>query len=439
MMDRPVDIIACKRDGRALTRAQIEQFVRGVVDGSFRDYQASALLMAIVLNGMSHEETVWLTEAMLRSGRLEHFPDCVRPKVDKHSTGGVGDKISLVLAPLAATVGLTVPMMSGRGLGHTGGTLDKLEAIPGFSVTLMPEVYRMQLEQVHAALIGQSADMVPADRILYGLRDVTATVESIPLICASILSKKLAEGIDALVLDVKCGVGAFMQSELDARRLAEALVCIGRDLGKPTTAILTRMDQPLGYAVGNALEVAEVLDCLRGRGPEDVMRVSFELTAEMMRLGGLVESRDDALPQLEQAIQSGAALGVFSEVIGAQGGDVRIVEDPRRLPQTGERELLYYTGTESAYVVELDARKVGEAACLLGAGRQYLDDVIDPAVGVRLRCKLGALVQPGDVLAELHYNDSLRLEPALEQLRASYRFGRTPPSVDDIIIDRILS
>lgn len=261
----PQEIIARKRDGLALTPSEIESFVEGVVSGEFQDYQSSALLMAIWLKGMSPEETAHLTDAMMRSGRVVELPEITRPKVDKHSTGGVGDKVSLILAPLAAACGLCVPMMSGRGLGHTGGTLDKLESIPGFSTQLSDADYRAQLGRIHQAMIGQSADMVPADRKLYALRDVTATVESIPLICASILSKKLAEGIDSLVLDVKCGLGAFMKTESDARALAEALVGISSTMGKPTSALLTRMDEPLGCMIGNSLEVIESIDCLKGR------------------------------------------------------------------------------------------------------------------------------------------------------------------------------
>lgn len=357
MIESPLDIIACKRDGGALTQEQIQRFIAGVLSGDFRDYQASALLMAIVLNGMSHQETVWLTDAMMRSGRVEAVPASGRPRVDKHSTGGVGDKVSLVLAPLSAAVGLTVPMMSGRGLGHTGGTLDKLESIPGFSVDLSPEAYSKQLERLHVAMIGQSDDIVPADRILYALRDVTATVESIPLICASILSKKHAEGIDSLVLDVKCGAGAFMQTEQDARLLAESLVRISCDLGKPTTALLTRMEQPLGYAVGNALEVEEVLNCLEGQGPEDLMQVTTELAIEMMRLGDLITDTDDARERLEKAIQSGRARALFQDMVCAQGGDGTLVERREVLPQAKQCYPLAYAGTEPAYVSDLNAKK----------------------------------------------------------------------------------
>ena len=317
----PQEIIAHKRDGLALSRAEVEQFVSEVVSGEFKDYQSSALLMAILLKGMTPEETVWLTEAMMRSGRIVDLPEITRPKVDKHSTGGVGDKVSLILAPLVAACGLCVPMMSGRGLGHTGGTLDKLEAIPGFRTELTDVDYRAQLASLHQAMIGQSADIVPADRKLYALRDVTATVESIPLICSSILSKKMAEGIDSLVLDVKCGLGAFMKTEVEARQLSESLVAISASMGKPTTAILTRMDEPLGHMIGNSLEVIESIDCLRGKGPADLMEVTYALCAEMLILGGIQSNREDAMSALKAAIDSGAALEGFRALVEAQGGD----------------------------------------------------------------------------------------------------------------------
>jgi pyrimidine-nucleoside phosphorylase len=436
-MDIPQEIIAIKRDGGHLSRAQIEQFVAGVVSGAFRDYQASALLMAIVLNGMSDAETAWLTEAMMRSGRVVELPEITRPKVDKHSTGGVGDKVSLIVAPLAASLGLCVPMMSGRGLGHTGGTLDKLESIPGFEVDLSDAAYRAQLGSIHQAMIGQSADIVPADRKLYALRDVTATVESIPLICASILSKKLAEGIDALVLDVKCGRGAFMQTEADARALAEALVKISVGVGKPTTALITRMDQPLGNAVGNALEVIEAIDCLRGEGPPDLMRVSYELVAEMLRLGGLCESRGHAQQLMESALQSGAALHAFRELLGAQGGDVCVVDDRSRLPTATQYFELRYDGAASAYVAGVDALLVGEAARLLGAGRAYAEAPIDPAVGIVFSQKVGAAVAPGDLICRVHYNASESLEPALDRLRAALSYSSRAVPAAELLIDRI--
>jgi pyrimidine-nucleoside phosphorylase len=436
-MDIPQEIIAIKRDGGTLSRAQIEQFVAGVVSGDFRDYQASALLMAIVLKGMNHEETAWLTEAMMRSGRIVELPEITRPKVDKHSTGGVGDKVSLILAPLAASVGLCVPMMSGRGLGHTGGTLDKLEAIPGFQVELSDAAYHTQLAEIHQAMIGQSADMVPADRILYALRDVTATVESIPLICASILSKKLAEGIDALVLDVKCGRGAFMKTEAEARELAEALVGISAGVGKPTSAVLTRMDQPLGNAVGNALEVIESIDCLKGQGPADLMEVTFELVAEMLRLGGLCRDRAEAQQRMEAALDSGAALAAFRELVVAQGGDPEVIDHTEHLPSADQVYDLCYEGTEAAYVSGIDALLVGEAARLLGAGRAHANAVIDLAVGIVFRKKMGDSIEPGDVLCQIHYNASGSLAPALDRLHRAFTYSDEVVVGPSIIIDRI--
>ncbi|MFQ3223846.1 MAG: pyrimidine-nucleoside phosphorylase [Lentimonas sp.] len=436
-MEIPQEIIATKRDGGCLSRAQIEQFVAGVVSGDFKDYQASALLMAIVLNGMTPEETSWLTAAMMRSGRIVELPEITRPKVDKHSTGGVGDKVSLILAPLAASVGLCVPMMSGRGLGHTGGTLDKLEAIPGFTVDLSDAAYRAQLASIHLAMIGQSADMVPADRKLYALRDVTATVESIPLICASILSKKLAEGIDALVLDVKCGRGAFMKTEAEARALAESLVRISAGVGKPTTAVLTRMDQPLGNAVGNALEVIESIDCLKGEGSEDLMAVTYELVAEMLLLGGLCADRAVAQQQMESAIESGAALVVFRDLISAQGGDPCVVDNYGLLPTAEHVFDLCYTGEEATYVAGIDALLVGEAARLLGAGRSHAESVIDLAVGVVFHKKTGDSVATGEVLCQVHYNAEISLDSAIERLRKAITYSSKPVVTADIIIDRI--
>ncbi|MEM6912334.1 MAG: thymidine phosphorylase [Verrucomicrobiota bacterium] len=433
----PQEIIAKKRDRQELTRAEIEEFVTGVVRGTFTDYQAAALLMAVVLNGMSTSETAWLTEAMMRSGRVIEHPEITRPKVDKHSTGGVGDKVSLILAPLAAACGLCVPMMSGRGLGHTGGTLDKLEAIPGFSVQLEEPAYRAQLQTIHHAIIGQSEDMVPADRQLYSLRDVTATIESIPLICSSILSKKLAEGIDALVLDVKCGNGAFMETEAGARELAAALVSISQATGKPTTALITRMEQPLGRTVGNALEVAEAIECLQGQGPADLMEVTTSLVAEMLRLGGLLPETEPAEELIRAQLQNGAALQAFRALLQAQGGDPRVCDQPSLLPQAAHREALSYQGSEPAYVTALHARRVGEAARLLGAGRAQADAVIDLAVGVVLAKKIGAPVTPGETLATLHYNDATALSEARDRLGSAYAFATEPPLEQELLIDRI--
>jgi pyrimidine-nucleoside phosphorylase len=433
----PQEIIAHKRDGLALSREEIQQFVSGVVSGEFKDYQASALLMAIVLKGMNPEETGWLTEAMMRSGRIVDLPEITRPKVDKHSTGGVGDKVSLILAPLVAACGLCVPMMSGRGLGHTGGTLDKLEAIPGFSTELNDADYRQQLVDIHQAMIGQSADMVPADRQLYALRDVTGTVESIPLICASILSKKLAEGIDALVLDVKFGRGAFMQTEAEGRQLAEALVAISASMGKPTTALLTRMEQPLGRMIGNSLEVIEAIDCLRGEGADDLMEVTFALCAEMLQLGGLYADQASAMDALHHAIRSGAALNGFRALVVAQGGDPAVVDDYSRLPQTAQYKDFALSEAEPMYVSGLDARSFGEAACLLGAGRVSTDSVIDPAVGLELLKKVGDSVQPGEAIVRIHYQDTASLEAAEARLSSAIQLSDAAPVVLPLVIDRI--
>ncbi|PXA03049.1 thymidine phosphorylase [Coraliomargarita sinensis] len=431
------EIIARKRDGFALSRDEIGQFVDGVVSGAFTDYQSSALLMAIVLRGMSEAETAWLTEAMMHSGRVADLSEISRPKVDKHSTGGVGDKVSLILAPLAAACGLCVPMMSGRGLGHTGGTLDKLDAIPGFRVDLDDAAYRRQLSEAHLALIGQSADMVPADRKLYALRDVTATVESIPLICASILSKKLAEGIDALVLDVKCGRGAFMKTEPEARELAEALVKISRGVGKPTSALITRMDQPLGKAVGNSLEVVEAIDCLKGKGPPDLMEVSYALVAEMLLLGGICQRPDEAEERMEAAITDGRALDAFRELVCAQGGDPAVIEDYGRFPRARERFELCYPGDAPAYLSKLDALAVGEAARLLGAGRAHAESEIDLAVGFVFRKKPGDRLQPGEVMAIIHYNDADKLEAAEARLQTALEYSPDKPEQPGLIIDRL--
>lgn len=431
----PQVIIARKRDGSSLSKNEIEQFVAGVVSGAFTDYQSSALLMAIVLKGMTTEETTWLTEAMMHSGRVVALPEVKRPKVDKHSTGGVGDKVSLVLAPLAAACGLCVPMMSGRGLGHTGGTLDKLEAIPGFSVDLDEAAYRKQLLDIHHAMIGQSADMVPADRKLYALRDVTATVESIPLICASILSKKLAEGIDALVLDVKCGSGAFMKTEAAARELAEALVNISRGVGKPTSAIITRMDQPLGCAVGNSLEVIEAIQCLQGHGPADLMEVTCALTGEMLVLGGICETSDEAQEKMESAIADGAALNAFRDLITAQGGDASVIEATERLPHAEKHSEIIYDGGGTAYLARLDALAVGEAARVLGAGRVNAESKIDLSVGITLEKKIGDVVQPGDVVATLHYNDEAQLTVAADRLLAAIEYSTDELTAQPLIID----
>ena len=386
---------------------------------------------------MTPEETVWLTEAMMRSGRIVDLPEITRPKVDKHSTGGVGDKVSLILAPLVAACGLCVPMMSGRGLGHTGGTLDKLEAIPGFRTELTDVEYRAQLASLHQAMIGQSADIVPADRKLYALRDVTATVESIQLICSSILSKKMAEGIDSLVLDVKCGLGAFMKTEVEARQLSESLVAISASMGKPTTAILTRMDEPLGHMIGNSLEVIESIDCLRGKGPADLMEVTYALCAEMLILGGIQSNREDAMSALKAAIDSGAALEGFRALVEAQGGDGTVVDDYNCLPRTEKTKDISLNNGSPMYVEGLDARSFGDAACLLGAGRVSTDSIIDPSVGIELLKKVGHVVQANEAIVRIHYQGRDSLEAAEARLENAIKLSVEKPVVSSLIIDRI--
>ena len=433
----PQEIIAHKRDGLALSQAEVEKFVSGVVSGDFKDYQSSALLMAILLNGMTSDETGWLTEAMMRSGRIVELPEITRPKVDKHSTGGVGDKVSLILAPLVAACGLCVPMMSGRGLGHTGGTLDKLEAIPGFRTNLTDAEYRAQLASLHQAMIGQSADIVPADRKLYALRDVTGTVESIPLICSSILSKKMAEGIDSLVLDVKCGIGAFMKTEAEARQLAESLVAISARMGTPTSAILTRMDEPLGYMIGNSLEVIESIDCLRGKGPSDLMEVTYALSAEMLILGGIESTQEGAMTALKGAIDSGKALEGFRALVEAQGGDGTVVDNYKCLPRTEKTKDIVLNNDSQMYIEDIDARSFGDAACILGAGRVSTDSIIDPSVGIELLKKVGQTVQPNEAIARIHYQGIDPLEAAEARLEKAIKLSSKKPIVSSLIIDRI--
>ena len=435
---RAVDLIRRKRDGGELSRAEIGFLVEGLTDGVVPTYQWAALAMAIVWRGMTAEETVALVEAMLHTGTVLDLSDIPGPKVDKHSTGGVGDKTSLILAPVAAACGVTVPMVSGRGLGHTGGTLDKLESIPGFRIDLDLAAYRRVARECGLVLIGQTAEIAPADRVLYALRDATATVESIPLITASILSKKLAEGIDALVLDVKCGDGAFMSRIEDARALAASMTTIGRALGKPVQAVLTSMDVPLGRTVGNAIEVRESVECLKGQGPDDLMEVSLELAAEMLLLGGVATSRDQALDRCRRAIADGSALERFRRVVEAQGGDGRVCDEPEKiLPRAACVELV--RAERSGSVHALKAFAVGQASMLLGAGRRTAEDAVDPAAGIVLKRTVGDRVAAGDVLAEIHFNPpfAAALPEALAMFRAAVDIGAEPITRPPLILERL--
>ena len=432
---RAVDILRKKRDGEALTPAEIDTFVANVTRETWPDYQASALLMAILLRGMNADETAALTRAMVHSGIKLDLSDMSGPKVDKHSTGGVGDNTSLVLAPLAAACGVVVPMMSGRGLGHSGGTLDKLESIPGFRADLSLDEFRAALGKVGCALIGQTREIAPADKRLYALRDVTATVESIPLITASIMSKKIAEGIDALVLDVKCGQGAFMKKRDDARRLAEALVATGQANGVRTETLITAMDAPLGRAVGNALEVAECIATLKEEGPDDLTDLAVTLAARMLLLGNVASGEEDASNRIRAALSSGRGLEKLREIIAQQGGDPRVVDDPARLPRAPHRLLV--EAECSGYVTALNAELVGRATMLLGAGRDRVEDAIDPAVGAILRAVPGQEVRTGDALVEVHYRDAGRLDRALEFLNRAWRIEDAPPSAAPLILETV--
>jgi pyrimidine-nucleoside phosphorylase len=432
---RAVDIILKKRDGGLLSRQEIQFFVTGVAAGTLPDYQASALLMAIFLRGMSDEETASLTDAMVHSGVRVDLSDIPGLKVDKHSTGGVGDKTSLVLAPLAAACGVPVPMMSGRGLGHTGGTLDKLEAIPGFRVNLSLDEMKVALARVGCAMMGQTAQIAPADKKLYALRDVTGTVESIPLISASIMSKKIAEGIDALVLDVKTGSGAFMKTEADSRRLAESLVSIGRASGVKTEAIITRMDAPLGCAVGNALEVIECIEVLKGRGPADLTGVSVALAARMLVLGRVADDLADGERQIRAAIGSGAGLDRLRRLIEHQGGDPRVVDDYRRFPAAPGR---YRIGAPCAgFLIALDAEFVGRASVGLGAGRDHVEDPVDPAVGIVAVAKPGDQLDAGDPVLDLHYRHRGRLDAAVALAKQAIVIGEQRPASLPLIVGAV--
>jgi pyrimidine-nucleoside phosphorylase len=432
---RAIDVIVKKRDGGSLSPDEIAFFVDGVTRNTIPDYQVSAWLMAVLLRGMAPEETASLTTAMVDSGVRVDLSEIPGPKVDKHSTGGVGDKTSLILAPLAAACGVTVPMMSGRGLGHTGGTLDKLEAIPGFRVNLSLAEMKAALRHTGVAMLGQTAQIAPADKKLYAMRDVTGTVESIPLISASIMSKKIAEGIDALVLDVKTGTGAFMKTPEASRRLAESLVSIGKAAGVKTEAIIIAMDTPLGRAVGNALEVVECIEVLKGGGPSDLVDVSVELTARMLVLARIAPDRDAAKARVRAAITSGEGLDRFRRVVEHQGGDPRVVDDVSKLPAAPERHVV--RADRAGFVTRLEAGLVGRASVCLGAGRDRVDDRIDPAVGIMVLAKPGDRVDRGDGLLELHYGESTRRDSALTLLSESITISDAPGPSAPLVVDEV--
>jgi pyrimidine-nucleoside phosphorylase len=433
---RAIDVIRKKRDGAELSPEEIRGLVDAYTNGAIPDYQVSAWLMAVVLRGMTRAETAALTDSMLHSGEVLDLSSLKPKKVDKHSTGGVGDKTSLVLAPLAAAAGVAVPMISGRGLGHTGGTLDKLEAIPGFNVNLPVNEFRRVLKTCGCAMIGQTAEIAPADRKLYALRDVTGTVESPYLICASIMSKKLAEGIDALVLDVKTGSGAFMKSEKDAAFLAELMVETGERMGKKVVALLTDMDQPLGNMIGNALEVVEVIDVLRGRGPEDLRQLCLELAAWMLYLGGVAGSVDEGKQRSAEIISSGKALEKFRQMVELQGGNPRVLDDPGLLPQAQHQ--MAVSPSKAGFLTSMQCEQIGTACVILGGGRERKEDSVDPSVGIILHKKVGDRIAAGEALATIHYNSEPLAVRARQLIEASCRIGDAPPSAMRPLIHKVI-
>ncbi len=432
----PQWLIERKRDGRSLTAEEITSFVDGYTKGAIPDYQMSAFAMAVYFQGMNEDEVAALTRAMMHSGELPDMTGAPGPRADKHSTGGIGDKVSLILAPLMAVCGVKVPMISGRGLGITGGTLDKLESIPGFRTQLgLPEFLDV-LNECGCAMIGQTPQLVPADRKLYALRDVTATVPSIPLITASILSKKLAEGLDALVLDVKFGRGAFMRTEAEARRLAESLVATGRRLRLKVCALLTAMNQPLGRTAGNALEVVESVEALQGQGPADLMELTYALGAEMLVMTGRCATHEEAAAFQRKQIESGAAFACFKRLVARQGGDAAALDDPAaRLPSADIRQPLSSPG--AGCVAEVDAERIGRACLVLGAGRTQTGDRVDPAVGVSALVKVGDVVRKGDILALVHANEERRLDEARPFLREAFVLSAQPVQPPPLIRGRV--
>jgi len=429
-----VDLIHRKRDGLELARDEIRWLVEGYTNGTVADYQMSAMAMAIVLRGMTARETAELTLAMRDSGEVADLSTIAMAKIDKHSTGGVGDKVSLCLAPLVAACGVAVPMISGRGLGHTGGTLDKLESIPGFRIDLNLAAYRRQVAKLGCALIGQTQHLAPADKKLYALRDVTGTVESIPLITASILSKKLAAGLDGLVMDVKVGRGAFMKTLPEARALAKSIVSVGRAAGLKTSALITRMDQPLGTTIGNALEMREAIALLHGRASEDLMECTLALGAEMLVLGG-ARSTAAARKQLEAAITSGSGAQKLRAIVAAQGGDARVVDEPDRLPTASHRTTI--RSIRAGHIHDVDALVVGKAAMKLGAGRTRTDDRINSRVGIELCVQRGSRVQIGDPLCVLHTDGSAG--PVEVEVLAAFPIRERKPRRQSVLVERVRS
>jgi pyrimidine-nucleoside phosphorylase/thymidine phosphorylase len=433
---RAVDIIRKKRDAIELSREEIDFLIKGATHDHIPDYQIAAWLMAVLWRGMTRAELAALTESMLHSGSVLDWSGLPAPKVDKHSTGGVGDKTSLVIAPVVAAAGLYVPMISGRGLGHSGGTLDKLESIPGFNVNLKLDEFRRVLEKCRCGLIGQTPEIAPADKKLYALRDVTATVESPYLICASIMSKKLAEGTDALVLDVKTGSGAFMKKEEDAVFLAELMVETGERMGKQMVALITDMNQPLGRMVGNALEVQECIEALHGGGPADLRELCLELAAWMFYLGGASKSVAQGKQLSEQIIASGKAFERFRQMVELQGGDISAIDDPSRLPGTDHR--VEVPSRQAGYVTAIACEQIGTACVILGGGRERKEDSVDPAVGIVVHKKIGDKASVGESLCTIHCHSDAQAARAKTLLEESYQIAAAAPTHKISLVHRVI-
>ncbi len=427
---RIFDVIANKRDKKELTKEEIEFFISGVTDGSIEDYQITALMMAIYLNGMTKKETSYLTMAMANSGDVADLSGIKGIKVDKHSTGGVGDKTTLVVAPLVASFGVPVAKMSGRGLGHTGGTVDKLESIPGFNISMPIDKFIDNVNNINIAVVGQTGDLAPADKKLYALRDVTATVSSIPLIASSIMSKKIAGGADAIVLDVKYGSGAFMKTLEDATELAKAMVDIGGEVGKKTVAIISNMNEPLGFAIGNSLEVKEAIETLCGRGPDDFEEVCLELASYMLFLAGKGEI-SELKAELHKRLHNGIAFNKFKQFVEAQGGDISAIENTNLLP--GASKKVEFVSESKGYISGIDAEKLGISAMMLGGGRAKKTDTIDYGVGIILNKKVGDFVEKGTVLATLFVNDEGKLNEVIELLRSAFSFSEKAHNKEPLI------
>lgn len=431
----PYEIIERKRDGNSLAQEEINFFISSFMNGEIKNYQMTALLMATYFNGMTSDETSYLTNAFIASGKKIDLSDIPGIKVDKHSTGGIGDKVSIVLAPLIACLGVPVPMISGRGLGHTGGTIDKLESIPGFKTNFSIEQFKKLLMDHKLALISQTNDIVPADKQIYALRDVTATINSIPLIIASIMSKKIAEGIDGLVLDVKYGNGAFIKDPKDAEVLAKGLIKIGKDFNKEVTAVLTSMDQPLGYRIGNWLEIEECIDCLKGNGPADLLEVIYTLAENMLIIGKAAKIKSEAREKCEHALKNGQAFKKFLEIAKAQGADIQFLENPDKYPTASEKAKL--TAEKDGFITQLTALDIGLACVELGAGRLRAEDSVDPQAGVILFKKIGDKVTSGEDLLEIRTNKAGSIPQVQKKIKQAITIEENPPEKPELILKEI--